>query len=68
MTAYFMVRAMVEDPALRKDFDSWYRDEHLRDALQAFNARRLVAEFDRVWGDKVTRSRDVVELVQALDR
>lgn len=27
---------------------------------------RLVAEFDRVWGDKVTRSRDFVELIQAL--
>ena len=28
--------------------------------------KRLVAEFDRVWGDKVTRSRDVVEILQTL--
>ncbi len=28
--------------------------------------KQLVAEFDRVWGDKVTRSRDVVEIVQTL--
>jgi hypothetical protein len=28
--------------------------------------KRLVAEFDRAWGDKVTRSRDVVEVVQTI--
>lgn len=28
----------------------------------------LVAEFDRVWGDKVVRTRDYVEVVQALGR
>ena len=28
--------------------------------------KRLVAEFDRVWGDKVTRSRDIVEAIQRL--
>jgi hypothetical protein len=27
---------------------------------------RLVAEFDRVWGDKVARSRDFVEVVQTV--
>lgn len=27
--------------------------------------QRLVAEFDRAWGDKVTRTRDIVELVQS---
>jgi hypothetical protein len=102
MTAYFIVRAKVVDAALKDDFDRWYQDEHLPDALKAFKARRawrgwsavdplvhyayyefddmaraqaiqgsdalkrLVAEFDRVWGDKVTRSRDVVEVVQTL--
>jgi len=25
----------------------------------------LVAEFNRVWGDKVRRSRDIVEVIQA---
>jgi len=102
MTAYFMVRAKVLDAAVKDDFDRWYRDEHLPDALKAFNARRawrgwsaldatvhhafyefddmararaiqgsdalkrLVAEFDRVWGDKVARSRDLVEVIQTI--
>jgi hypothetical protein len=103
MTAYFMVRAQVLDPAIRKDFDRWYQEEHLPDALKGFKARRawrgwssldpsvhhafyefddlarahaiqgsdalknLVAEFDRAWGNKVTRTRDFVEVVQAAD-
>lgn len=38
-------------------------------AIQGSEAlKRLVAEFDRVWGSKVTRSRDLVEIVQAIDR
>ena len=104
MTAYFMVRAQVTDAAARNDFDRWYQDEHLPDALKGFNARRawrgwsalepnvhyafyefedlarakaiqgsdalkrLVAEWDRTWGDKVPRSRDFVEIVQVLGR
>jgi hypothetical protein len=104
MTAYFIVRAQAVDAAVKDDFDRWYQDEHLPDALNGFNARRawrgwsaveplvhhasyefddmahaqaiqgsdalksLVGEFDRVWGDKVTRSRDVVEVVQAIGR
>ena len=28
--------------------------------------KELIAEFDRVWGDKVKRSRDFVEVVQAI--
>jgi hypothetical protein len=102
MTAYFMVRAEVKDPAVKKAFDRWYQDEHLPDALKGFKARRawrgwsavdpsvhhafyefddlaraqaiqgsdalkrLVAEFDRAWGDKVTRTRDFVEVIQTV--
>jgi hypothetical protein len=102
MTAYFIVRAQVVDAALKDDFDRWYQNEHLPDALKGFNARRawrgwsavdplvhrafyefdtmaraqaiqgsdalkgLIAEFDRVWGDKVTRSRDFVDVIQAI--
>lgn len=102
MTAYFIVRAKVVDAAVKDDFDRWYQNEHLPDALKGFNARRawrgwsavdplvhhavyefddmagaqaiqgsdalkrLVAEFDRMWGDKVTRSREVVEVVQTI--
>jgi hypothetical protein len=102
MTAYFIVRAKVLDAAVKDDFNRWYQDEHLPDALKGFNARRawrgwsaldpsvhhafyefddvaraqaiqgsdalkrLVAEFDRAWGDKVTRTRDVVEAIQTI--
>jgi hypothetical protein len=40
MTACFIVRAQVVDANLRNDFDRWYQDEHLPQALEAFNARR----------------------------
>ena len=61
MSACFMVRAQVADTALKSDFERWYQEEHLPDAL-----KRLVAEFDRVWGDKVTRSRDIIEVIQSI--
>lgn len=102
MTTRFIVRAQIVDAAVKDAFDRWYQDEHLPDAVKAFNAQgawrgwsdvdasvhyavyefddvagaraiqgsaaltRLVAEFDRVWGDKVTRSRDIVEAIQAI--
>jgi hypothetical protein len=102
MTAYFMVRAQVMDASVKQDFDRWYREEHLPDALKGFRARRawrgwsaldpsvhhafyefddlaraqaiqasaalkrLVAEFDRAWGNKVTRTRDFVDVIQAV--
>jgi len=102
MTAYFVVRAQIADANMKNDFDRWYQDEHLPDALKAFNAtrawrgwsqlddtvhyayyefddvpsaraiqgsdelKRLVAEFDRVWGDKVIRSRDIVEIIHKI--
>jgi len=102
MTARFIVRAQVVDAAVKDDFNRWYQDEHLPDALKAFSAqrawrgwsdvdasvhyavyefadlagaraiqgsdalKRLVAEFDRVWGDKVTRSRDIVDAIQTI--
>ncbi len=28
--------------------------------------KQLIAEFDRVWGNRVTRTRDLVEIVQTL--
>lgn len=38
MTAYLVVRAVVANPADRAAFDTWYRTEHLPDALKAFSA------------------------------
>lgn len=104
MTAYFIVRAQIADAAVKDAFDRWYQDEHLPDALEAFNARRawrgwsevdanvhyavyefddvataraipdsdalkgLVVEFDRTWGDSVTRSREIVNAIQTIAR
>jgi hypothetical protein len=102
VTAYFVVRAVVADPADRAPFDHWYRTEHLPDALKAFNAvsamrgwsttdpsvhaayyrfdsldavrkvtesaaiKALIAEFDRVWGTRVTRTREIVQIADEL--
>lgn len=40
MTALFMVRAQIADEGLKRDFDRWYNQEHLPDALKAFKAQR----------------------------
>ena len=102
MTAHFIVRAQLADPADREDFDRWYETEHLPDALQAFkslaawrgwsdvtpgihlafyefpdlaSARAildsealagLIAEFDRLWQGRVTRTRETVECLQEI--
>jgi hypothetical protein len=99
MPAYLVVRAVVA-AADQRDFNTWYRTEHLPDALKAFGAQRawrawsrtdlsvhyayyefadaaaaeavtssavigpLVAEFDRRWGTRVTRSREIIEVVE----
>jgi hypothetical protein len=34
--AYFVVRAIVTDPAKRGAFDVWYQREHLPDAAKSF--------------------------------
>lgn len=98
MAACFMVRARIAADVAKKDFDRWYGEEHLPDALKTFKAKRawrawsalepavhyafyefssmaearaiegsdglkrLVADFDRAWGDKVARSRDFLEI------
>ena len=47
MTACFMVRARIEADVRREDFERWYRDEHLPDALKTFKAKRAW----RAWSD-----------------
>lgn len=95
-TAFFVVRATLSELADRARFDTWYKKEHLPDALKAFGAeaamrawsvqdprvhtafyrfpsleaaqaatsgtavRELVEEFDRVWGDRVHRTREII--------
>ncbi len=38
--AYFVVRAIVTDPAKRKAFDKWYAAEHLPDAAKSFGIKK----------------------------
>jgi hypothetical protein len=38
--AYFVVRAIVADPARRQAFDKWYRTEHLPDASKSFGVKK----------------------------
>jgi hypothetical protein len=38
--AYFMVRAVVADAALREPFDRWYATDHLPRALADFGAEK----------------------------
>jgi hypothetical protein len=99
MAAYLVVRAVVAETD-RRDFDTWYRTEHLPDAVKAFAAQRgwrawsrsdpaihyafyqfpdvasaeavdaspairtLVAAFDARWGNRVTRSREIIETAE----
>lgn len=44
-SAIFVVCATVPDPAKRDEFDRWYRDVHLPDAIRSFGA----AKAWRVW-------------------
>ncbi|MFZ2154643.1 MAG: hypothetical protein WAV72_00770 [Bradyrhizobium sp.] len=37
---YFVVRAIVADPARRGAFDEWYSREHLPDAIKAFGVKK----------------------------
>ena len=53
------------DPAVHFAFYE-FADAQAAEALSASPAlRRLVAEFDRVWGSRVTRTREVLELAGA---
>ena len=99
MTAYLIVKASVAEED-REAFDRWYQENHLPDAVVAFNAlgatrgwsdvevgvhfafyefptlqaanaiadskaiKALIEEFELTWKDRVTRSRDVVEIIQ----
>lgn len=38
--AFFVVRAIVSDPAKREAFDQWYQTEHLPDAVKSFGVTK----------------------------
>ncbi|MGA3000253.1 MAG: hypothetical protein ABSE20_00865 [Acetobacteraceae bacterium] len=101
--AWLVVRAAVADPDDRAAFDTWYRQEHLPDAVKAFSAnaawrgwsstdpsihcayyrfesleqldavmagpaiKDLIAEFDRCWLGRVTRTREVVAVADEFE-
>ena len=101
-TTFFVVRATLTEMTDRARFDTWYKKEHLPDALRAFGAeaavrawstqdpkvhtafyrfpsleaaksatsgtaiKELVEEFDRVWGDRVHRTRDILVIEDEL--
>jgi hypothetical protein len=47
---------------------AWYEFEDLASAraiLGSEELKRLIADFERAWGDKVARSRDFVTIVQS---
>jgi hypothetical protein len=102
--AWLIVRAVVADPDDRAAFDTWYRHEHLPDAMKAFSANAawrgwsatgpsihcayyrfgsldqldsvmtgpaikiLIAEFDRCWLGRVTRTREVLAVEDEFDQ
>jgi hypothetical protein len=50
---------------------AWYEFDDLAAARAIVGSealKRLVADFDRAWGDKVARSRDFVDVVQWQER
>jgi len=54
------------DPSVHYAFYE-FADMAQAQAIQGSDAlKSLTAEFDRVWGDKVARSRDFVEVIQTL--
>jgi len=47
---------------------AWYEFDDLASARAILGSealKRLIADFDRAWGDKVARSRDFVTIVQS---
>lgn len=54
------------EPAVHYAFYEFESLDRLRRATAPETLKDLIAEFDRVWGDRVRRTRDMVEIVGAL--
>jgi len=54
------------DPAIHYAFYEFGSLAAAKAATASDAIKGLIAEFDRVWGDRVTRTRDVVEKAQQL--
>ena len=76
--AFFVVRAIVADPAKLKAFDEWYHREHLPDAVKAFGVKKAwrfpsvhqaTYEFaDQAAADRATSAEALKPLVAEFDR
>jgi hypothetical protein len=60
---WLVVRAVVADPDDHAAFDTWYRQEHLPDAMKAFSASAAW----RGWLGRVTRTREVLTVADEID-
>ena len=54
------------DPAIHYAFYEFASVDAAQAVLESGTIRSLVAEFDRVWGSRVTRTREVLEMVQQM--
>jgi hypothetical protein len=54
------------DPAVHYAFYEFEDAARAQAAMSSEAIKRLIAEFDRVWGSRVTRTRDLVASTQAL--
>ena len=65
MSAFFIVRARVERPGSVGALCVLFEDLAKARAVPGSEAiKPLIAEFDRLWGKKVLRTREVVRVVQ----
>jgi hypothetical protein len=56
------------DPGSHCAFYEFSEVEAARAALQSDGTKLLIAKFDQMWGKRVTRTRDIVEVVQRLSK
>ena len=54
MAAFLIVRAQV-DPAVKDSFDTWYQNEHLPQAVEAFDAMGASAWLERTGSERAYR-------------
>jgi DNA-binding GntR family transcriptional regulator len=55
------------DPAVHYAFYEFASLKAAQGVLESAAILSLIAEFDRVWGSRVARTREVLELVQAIE-
>ena len=54
------------DPSIHYAFYQFAGLEAAQSVLQSAGMRTLIAEFDRAWGTRVRRTRDILDVVQSV--